>query len=64
MVRTNSQRGAGEGVNELDEEIRRRVREVLEACEGTFLDLAAMLALRICEDTIPHKSYGNRINKS
>ena len=61
MVRTNSQRGCGDG---LDEEIRRRVKEVLEACEGTFLDLAAMLALRICEDTIPHKCYGNRINKS
>jgi len=54
MVWTDSQQSGGDG---LDEEIRRRVREILEVCEGTFLDFAAILALRICEDTIPHKSY-------
>ena len=41
----------------LNDEIRRTVSEILGVCEGTFLDLAAVLALRICEDTIPHKSY-------
>jgi hypothetical protein len=41
----------------LNDEIRRVVREILDVCEGTFLDLSAVLALRICEDTIPHRSY-------
>ena len=41
----------------LDDEIRRVVGEILDVCEGTFLDLSAVLALRICEDTIPHKTY-------
>jgi hypothetical protein len=41
----------------LNDEVRKAVREILDVCEGTFLDLAAVLALRICEDTIPHKSY-------
>ena len=41
----------------LNDEIRRTVNEILGVCEGTFLDLAAVLALRICEDAIPHKSY-------
>jgi len=37
--------------------VRRVVGEILGVCEGTFLDLAAVLALRISEDTIPHRSY-------
>jgi hypothetical protein len=48
--------GSGERVY-LNDEIRRVVREILDVCEGTFLDLSAVLALRICEDTIPHRSY-------
>ena len=45
------------GNHRLNDEVRRTVNEILDACEGTFLDLAAVLALRICEDAIPHKSY-------
>ena len=45
------------GNRRLNDEVRRTVNEILDACEGTFLDLAAVLALRICEDAIPHKSY-------
>ena len=41
----------------LNDEVRRTVNEILGVCEGTFLDLAAVLALRICKDAIPHKSY-------
>jgi hypothetical protein len=48
--------GSGERVY-LNDEIRRVVREILDVCEGTFLDLSAVLALRICEDTIPHRFY-------
>ena len=70
MVRTNSQRGgvrvcdggSGGGSCErvrLNDEIRKVVKEVLDVCEGTFLNLSAVLALRICEDTIPHESYKN-----
>ena len=48
----------GNGENHrLNDEVRRTVNEILGVCEGTFLDLAAVLALRICEDAIPHKSY-------
>jgi hypothetical protein len=42
----------------LNDEVRRVVGEILDVCEGTFLNLAAVLALRISEDTIPHKCYG------
>ena len=49
--------GRNGGPQRLNDEIRRTVSEILGVCEGTFLDLAAVLALRICEDTIPHKSY-------
>ena len=42
----------------LNDEVRRVVGEILDVCEGTFLNLSAVLALRICEDTIPHKCYG------
>jgi hypothetical protein len=41
----------------LNDEVRRVVGEILDVCEGTFLNLSAVLALRICEDTIPHKCY-------
>ena len=41
----------------MNDEVRRTVNDILGVCEGTFLDLAAVLALRICEDAIPHKSY-------
>ncbi|MBR6585809.1 MAG: hypothetical protein IKK82_00190, partial [Kiritimatiellae bacterium] len=44
--------GSG-GRKYLNDEIRRTVRDILDVCEGTFLDLSAVLALRICEDTIP-----------
>ena len=48
----------GNGENHrLNDEVRRTVNEILGVCEGTFLDLAAVLALRICEDAIPHQSY-------
>ena len=48
----------GNGKNHrLNDEVRRTVNEILDVCEGTFLDLTAVLALRICEDAIPHKSY-------
>ena len=50
MVRTNSHGG-------LNDEVRRVVGEILGVCEGTFLDLAAVLALRISEDMIPHRLY-------
>jgi len=44
------------GENErLNDEIRKVVNEILDVCEGTFLDLAAVLALRISEDAIPHR---------
>ena len=50
--------GNGRGGNEsLNDEVRRVVGEILGVCEGTFLDLAAVLALRISEDTIPHRLY-------
>jgi len=49
----NGSRGNGS----LNDEVRRVVGEILGVCEGTFLDLAAVLALRISEDTIPHRSY-------
>ena len=45
------------GNERLNDEVRRVVGEILGVCEGTFLDLAAVLALRISEDAIPHKSY-------
>ena len=73
MVRTNSRgdgdAGAGNGRNRggdevddggnerLNDEVRKVVKEILGVCEGTFLDLASVLALRICEETIPHKLY-------
>jgi hypothetical protein len=48
----------GNGGNEcLNDEVRKVVKEILGVCEGTFLDLAAILALRISEDAIPHKTY-------
>ncbi len=50
--------GCGRGESErLNDEIRRAVKEILDVCEGTFLNLSAVVALRICEDTIPHRSY-------
>ena len=53
--------GAGEnrsrGNESLNDEVRRVVGEILGVCEGTFLDLASVLALRISEDTIPHRLY-------
>ena len=48
--------GSGRNAN-LNDEVRRVVEEILDVCEGTFLDLASVLALRISEDTIPHRSY-------
>ena len=45
------------GNGSLNDEVRRVVGEILDVCEGTFLDLASVLALRISEDTIPHRSY-------
>jgi len=45
------------GNGSLNDEVRRVVGEILGVCEGTFLDLAAVLALRISEDAIPHRSY-------
>ena len=58
-VGCRGERGAcGDKGNErLNDEVRRVVKEILGVCEGTFLDLSSVLALRICEDTIPHKSY-------
>jgi hypothetical protein len=58
-VGCGGERGAcGDKGNErLNDEVRRVVNEILGVCEGTFLDLSSVLALRICEDTIPHKSY-------
>jgi hypothetical protein len=58
-VGCRGERGAcGDKGNErLNDEVRRVVNEILGVCEGTFLDLSSVLALRICEDTIPHKSY-------
>ena len=54
----NGSGGNGRGGNEsLNDEVRRVVGEILDVCEGTFLDLASVLALRISEDTIPHRSY-------
>jgi hypothetical protein len=50
--------GIGENVS-LNDEIRKVVGEILDICEGTFIDLASVLALRICEDIIPHQSYGD-----
>jgi hypothetical protein len=41
----------------LNDEVKRVVKEILGVCEGTFLDLASVLALRISEDVIPHRSY-------
>ena len=35
------------GNGSLNDEVRRVVGEILDVCEGTFLDLAAVLALRI-----------------
>ena len=43
----------------LNDEVRRVVKEILGVCEGTFLDLASVLALRICENTIPHHRYSS-----
>ena len=54
MIRTNS---CGEGMDVVREAVVRRVEEILSVCEGTFLDLAAVLALNIGEDTIPHLVY-------
>ena len=58
-VGCRGERGAcgDKGNGRLNDEVRRVVREILGVCEGTFLDLSSVLALRICEDTIPHKSY-------
>ena len=54
----NASGGNGRGGNgRLNDEVRRVVGEILGVCEGTFLDLASVLALRISEDTIPHRSY-------
>jgi hypothetical protein len=41
----------------LNNEVKRVVGEILNVCEGTFLNLSAVLALRIGDDTIPHRSY-------
>ena len=45
------------GNGSLNDEVRRVVEEILDVCEGTFLDFVAVLALRISEDTIPHRLY-------
>ena len=47
----------------LNDEIRSAVREILDVCEGTFLNLSAVLALKICEDTIPHRSYKSALRE-
>ena len=52
-----SGRDGSEGNGSLNDEVRRVVGEILGVCEGTFLDLAAVLALRISEDAIPHRLY-------
>ena len=52
-----SGRDGSEGNGSLNDEVRRVVEEILDVCEGTFLDFAAVLALRISEDTIPHRLY-------
>ena len=52
-----SGRDGSEGNESLNDEVRRVVGEILDVCEGTFLDFAAVLALRISEDTIPHRLY-------
>ena len=52
-----SGRDGSEANGSLNDEVRRVVGEILGVCEGTFLDLASVLALRISEDTIPHRSY-------
>ena len=52
-----SGRDGSEGNESLNDEVRWVVGEILGVCEGTFLDLAAVLALRISEDTIPHRLY-------
>ena len=49
--------GCKGGNAHLNSEVRNVVREILDVCEGTFLDLAAVLALRISEDAIPHRLY-------
>ena len=54
MVRTDSQVGNG-GV--VKDEVIKRVKEILDVCEGTFLNLSAILSLQIGEDTIPHIMY-------
>jgi hypothetical protein len=54
MVWTNSY--AGNEVVVRDEVIK-RVKEILDVCEGTFLNLSAILSLQIGEDTIPHMIY-------
>ena len=57
--------GNGRGGNEsLNDEVRRVVGEILGVCEGTFLDLAAVLALRISEDTIPPSVIQGRLSAS
>ena len=57
-VSGNNVSAGGNGKNlRLNEEVRSAVNEILGVCEGTFLNLAAVLALRICEDAIPHKTY-------
>ena len=49
--------GAGEnrsrGNESLNDEVRRVVGEILDVCEGTFLDFAAVLALRIPKTPSP-----------
>jgi hypothetical protein len=54
----NEKSSENERNGRLNDEVRRVVGEILDVCEGTFLNLSAVLALRICEDTIPHKCYG------
>ena len=56
-------RGSG-GRGSLNDEVRRVVGEILGVCEGTFLDLAAVLALRISEDTIPPSVIQGRLSTS
>ena len=48
---------ANEEKAQLNDKVRKVVGEILDVCEGTFLNLSAVVALRICEDTIPHRRY-------
>jgi hypothetical protein len=54
MVRTNSYECDDKVARD---EVIKRVKEILDVCEGTFLNLSAVLAMQIGEYTIPHMIY-------